>query len=133
MIQPEFLQTRIQRRGNIGHVLVHLGGDEQLVSREVAFGNSLAELGLGTVDFSAVEVVISQLHGSLGRVHQLAIDVGVGLFVPCCASAIAELGERVGVNIFNGETDYARKKRRAGCRRRGMNANYLLRGLRTHR
>lgn len=91
IIQLELLQTGLQCGRNIGHVLVHLGGDEQLVSGQVALRNGLAELFLGSVDFGSVEVIISQVHGTLDRVDQVAIQIGVGVLEPCCAGPISDL------------------------------------------
>lgn len=91
IIHLELLQTGIQCSRNIGDILVHFGRDEQLLSRDAGFRNGLTKLSLGTVDFSSIEVIIPQLHGTLGRVYQVTIQIGIGLFEPSGAGAIAEL------------------------------------------
>jgi hypothetical protein len=99
VIHLELLQTGIQCSRNIGYILIHLGRDEQLLSRKARFCDSLAKFFLSAVDFSTIEVIISQLHGTLGRVDQVAIQSGIGLFEPCGAGAVAELVGVEGVDV----------------------------------
>jgi hypothetical protein len=88
VINPQFLQAGVQRGGDVGDVRQHLGHDVEFVARDTGFLNGYAQLGLGFVDFGAVEVVVAEADGGFGAVDADLVEDGlVALLVPGGAGA----------------------------------------------
>ena len=92
IVHLKLLQTRLQRRGNIGNVADDLRNQVEFLSRHAGLLDGCAELGLCLVDFGAVLVVVTHVDGHLRGIDAGLIDFRfVAAFVPSCTCAVANL------------------------------------------
>lgn len=92
MINPQLLQTRLQRPRNISNLRQHLSNHIKLLPRHPTLLDSGTQLRFGFVDFRAVKVVIPESYGGFGAVDAGLVELGfVAGFVPGGACAVGEL------------------------------------------
>lgn len=88
----QFLQTRLERLRHVLDVRQDLGDDVELLARDAGVRDRGPQLGLGLVDFGAVEVVVAEPDGHLGTGDAGFVELRlVAGFVPGCAGAVGEL------------------------------------------
>lgn len=88
----ELLEARFERGGDVFDVGQDFGDDVELLARDAGVLDGFPELGLGLVDFGAVEVVVAEPDGHLGAGDAGFVELRfVAGFVPGCAGAVGEL------------------------------------------